>query len=112
MLQITLIDFLSCAKLLLVKARLTLVVPYEDPNSTVSPGGNAGAASGTGQRNSITSGGAGGAAGASGAAAVDPHQEHLRIWQEEMEKGYENLKNTIMNYLDDLKDSDLLMALQ
>ena len=141
----TLIDFLSCAKLLLHKSRRALVDCYNDQGSGAGggsagsgggggaggPNSSSGGGGGGGRRSSQTdgvssgggsgSGGSGGGVGASGGggsagngteSAAEREQYQFLVWQQEMERGYEALVQSIMPYIADLKDSDLFLSLR
>lgn len=137
----TLIDFLTCSKLLLQKARSALI-DGQRSNSFDTASNNSGGMSGSvsapnlagtaltsrsslsgvspsttaGNRSSLGSatllGGSSSNADAAAESAAAREQAQFLTWQTEMEKAYEGLLQSIMPYLSDLNDSDLLINLK
>ena len=131
----TLIDFLSCSKLLLQKARVALIDNQRtstSDNPTLNTSGSSAnlTTGGAATRTSLAGGAQGGATSTNRASLgpsaqstnsvnstsseVENTREQLQFitWQTEMEKGFDVLVQSILPYMGDLNDSDLLAALR
>jgi len=137
-LQMTLIDFLSCSKLLLQKARVALIDGQRlssSDNPTLNTSGSSAnlTAGNTAARTSLAGGAQNGATSTNRASlgglstsaqstssvnSTNSETENTReqlqfiTWQTEMEKGFDVLVQSILPYMGDLNDSDLLAALR
>lgn len=136
--QMTLIDFLSCSKLLLQKARVALIDGQRlssSDNPTLNTSGSSAnlTAGNTAARTSIAGSAQNGGASTNRASlgglstsaqstssvnSANSEAENTReqlqfiTWQTEMEKGFDVLVQSILPYMGDLNDSDLLAALR
>lgn len=125
--QITLVDFLTCSRLLLAKTRRVLIADTSslDPSTqggadglslssvstnslTTAKGGAAGSVAG----GSITVSKRGSDANLSGVgsqgsgAVANPLELNYLIWQTEMERGFEALVASILPYVRDLSEAE------
>lgn len=103
--QISLLDFLICSKLLLAKTRRVLITeptdaasPMNDPTvqnkaQAVAAANRKAAADAAANNNNAT------------ASTTGPDPNNV-IWQTEMEKGFENLVQSIWPYVQDIADAD------
>lgn len=140
-LQVTLIEFLTCSKLLLQKARSALIDGQRSAstdtgapsssmatslsaNSLVTPAAanrsslssaNTTGSSGSTNRTSITGTAAAAVMGSTNNAnteIMDREREQYHNWQREMESAFRSLLRTMKPYFADWHDSDVLHALQ
>ena len=132
----TLIDFLSCSKLLLQKARVALIdgqrLSTDSANTNASTSGanpapgnatNRGSLGGS-NANLLSSGvtnraSLGSSVQSSGSVntlgsevETSREQQQFITWQTEMEKSFDVLVGSILPYMTDLSDSDLLLSLK
>ena len=136
--QMTLIDFLSCSKLLLQKARSALIDGQRlssSDNNTLSASSStanltsgavttrnsiAGPGQGTATSNRASLGGSNASAASSsnvssaagGESETTREQLQFITWQTEMERSFDILVQSILPYMSDLNDSDLLNGLK
>lgn len=135
----TLIDFLSCSKLLLQKARVALIdgqrlsssdnptLATSASTNNLSAGNATSRTSLAGPQNNSSSANRASLGGMSASSAQSTNsvnsatsgeaentREQLQFitWQTEMEKGFDILVQSILPYMGDLNDSDLLAALK
>jgi hypothetical protein len=138
---VTLIDFLSCSKLLLLKARGALIDGQRSsssdsslPSPIMNPSISSGSLTQTAANRASSGGGPANvpatttraSLGASTAAAVmgtsaaataaaesaEREREQFHNWQKEMEHAFKNLLRSIKPYFSDWHDSDVLATLQ